>query len=1163
MSILGDVPGPTSLPVKPADSTVSTAPRAAVHSSSRPSVGSNSNASRSTLAMERQMNEMNDGLQDLKRTSEQRQMATDSTLAQILNAIQRLESASTPSPTGFTSSTPPDEKHDLSGLGVTTGLAMMASRVVSGSRSREHTRTTLYGLAKIKSANHVQPYYEDEYGQPDTLPEAYFDRATGQGRVFPHWKAPLNKQLAWLPYYLRRFKATIPHDNSELSEALRALWDEEILVLLNNGAFKTCCAAWHTITLNKTKDEIEAMKSNARRYQRTKRKATSRGGHIKAKIPSVQGPGWECLSHPKYMSQDESDDEGILTTKRPEYHAKWITNLFEAMDVLERERPRPKHQALARRVEMVKRPIPHLEHGLGSSKVTIRIPMCGISKSWHNDNPDEFQRHGHLIDINRTEKPDITAFLEKYPAGWDGGSVLDDNSKVEDVGTGLEDGWTYVEGVNFGVGAGNCEIDYSKDWEGLDYDGDEESGAVLEMGNRTALTGLPNGYSKDNIPIDPEILALDAAGNGTHSGTPDTESVLPSPVKGAPPVVTSVYDSGMPPPPPLEPHLNISQHQDHPVDATSGSSKPAKLTKQGMASSNNTADVQVANPPKRCGRPPGSKNKPKVKQPQSTFLNHCARHYALSLVLRTLNNAKTAYQDSQGRWRNTAGRYISADNASRLQQQQPTPDPLVSPAPEPRSYIPALAASSPPSLSSLVVSLDTSPAPSSIVFPPSPAIDPRPDLEPEPGYTSPYTPRRPRTWHSSLPSAPRPPRFAPGSSDEDEDEDEPAVEQPSPTVVLRNRAPLRAPDFGPAPASAQPFISPTGTQAPPSLGSAATSAMVGSSTALQDAIAAVRELKRFNGKGQPISKAEYRFYFLQATQGLADEEIARLWVNNIEYKSPAHVWLDTLRNDPNRKDKAEKWSTLQPEIEKHWPSPPLDFDAQRDAYWRDWDEHRLDLQKLKEEIESGKAGTRPLQAWAEEHKARARNVNSTDEDRVSKTIRVDLYDGWLVNLLPKRDGYYDKFDELMKDIGSISLRSLISGWEQESVISSMRSISVSAEPSLHTPPSYSRSSWRSPNTSWQPLAPPQTPARSAMLRRQNAPSRGVSFSPLVQVSHPDSTPLPPTRPLPQAPVVRDGPPHMPVPPVPPATPQTPSVSQPLFLRVFTFCSGYDGVGVGS
>ncbi|KAG9123539.1 hypothetical protein FRC07_014787, partial [Ceratobasidium sp. 392] len=454
-----------------------------------------------------------------------------------------------------------------------------------------------------------------------------------------------------------------------------------------------------------------------------------------------------------------------------------------------------------------------------------------------------------------------------------------------------------------------------------------------------------------------------------------------------------------------------------------------------------------------------------------------------------------------------------------------------------RSHTPASGTSSPPSLSALVVSLDTSPAPSSVAFPPSPALDTNLEPEPQAGYTSPYTPRKRRVRHSSLPSAPHPPWFAPGSSDKDKDE--PDLEQPSPTVVLRNRAPICAPNFGPATAPALTSTSPTGTQAPPTLGSAATSAIVGSLTALQDAIAAVRELKRFNGKGQPIPEAEYRFYFLQATQGLADKEIAKIWVNSIEYKSPAHVWLDTLRNDPNCKDAVEKWSTLQPEIEKHWPSPPLDFDAQRDAYRRDWDEHCLNLQTLKEEIESGKAGTRPLQAWAEEHKARARIVNSTDEDRVSKTIRVDLHDGWLVNLLPKRDGYYDKFDDLMKDIAAISLCSLIAGWEQESVVTSMRSMSVALEPSPYTPPNYSRPSTRSSNTSWQPLAPPQTPAQSSTPRRQNTLARGVRFSPLVQVSQPEAPP-PLPRPLPQTPLGREDPPHMPAPPAPPTMPQTPA-----------------------
>ncbi|QRW13652.1 Retrovirus-related Pol polyprotein from transposon opus [Ceratobasidium sp. AG-Ba] len=210
-----------------------------------------------------------------------------------------------------------------------------------------------------------------------------------------------------------------------------------------------------------------------------------------------------------------------------------------------------------------------------------------------------------------------------------------------------------------------------------------------------------------------------------------------------------------------------------------------------------------------------------------------------------------------------------------------------------------------------------------------------------------------------------------------------------------------------------------------------------------------------------------------------------------------------------------------------------------DAYRRDWDEHCVDLQTLKEEIKSGKAGTQPLQAWAKEHKARARNVNSTDEDRVSKTIREDLHDGWLVNLLPKRDGYYDKFDDLMKDIAAISLRSLIAGWEQESVVTSMRSMSVALEPSPYTPPNYSTPSTRSSNTSWQPLAPPQTPAQSSTPRRQNTPARGVSFSPLVQVSQPEAPP-PPPRPLPGTPLAQEDPPHMPAPPAPPTMPQTPA-----------------------
>lgn len=49
-----------------------------------------------------------------------------------------------------------------------------------------------------------------------------------------------------------------------------------------------------------------------------------RATHIKT-IASLEGPAWEYLSHPGYMSQDESDSEGGYVTKRPEHRAQWVT----------------------------------------------------------------------------------------------------------------------------------------------------------------------------------------------------------------------------------------------------------------------------------------------------------------------------------------------------------------------------------------------------------------------------------------------------------------------------------------------------------------------------------------------------------------------------------------------------------------------------------------------------------------------------------------------------------------------------------------------------------------------------------------------------------------------------------------------------------------------
>lgn len=124
-------------------------------------------------------------------------------------------------------------------------------------------------MLAIAIASEIRPYFEDDYGDPDTLPAQFVDPETNYCRPYPHWKASLVKQVAWIPTYILRFRSTVPTDQSELSTMLRGLTDEQILILLNDGPFKSACAAWRNA--KKTDLEIEAMRSNARRYQRCDR----------------------------------------------------------------------------------------------------------------------------------------------------------------------------------------------------------------------------------------------------------------------------------------------------------------------------------------------------------------------------------------------------------------------------------------------------------------------------------------------------------------------------------------------------------------------------------------------------------------------------------------------------------------------------------------------------------------------------------------------------------------------------------------------------------------------------------------------------------------------------------------------------------------------------
>jgi hypothetical protein len=101
--------------------------------------------------------------------------------------------------------------------------------------------------------------------EPGTLPEQFMAPFTKYCQAYPHRKVWLTKQPTWVSMFMLHFCPTIPNDYSELSNCLRDLSDEQIVILLSNWPSRTTQIAWRN--MKKTDTELEAMRLNACWYQ--------------------------------------------------------------------------------------------------------------------------------------------------------------------------------------------------------------------------------------------------------------------------------------------------------------------------------------------------------------------------------------------------------------------------------------------------------------------------------------------------------------------------------------------------------------------------------------------------------------------------------------------------------------------------------------------------------------------------------------------------------------------------------------------------------------------------------------------------------------------------------------------------------------------------------
>ncbi|KAG9120485.1 hypothetical protein FRC07_004010 [Ceratobasidium sp. 392] len=460
-------------------------------------------AFRPSRMLEHQVNEMTSTLEEYISAAAERSQEIQNTLSAALATIARLEA-------------------QVSSMQANVGVTP-----VHNNSCKEHPRRVFYCMLGIQAAQHVWAFFEDAYSQPDTLPVQFRDPNTGFIQPYPHWLAPLTRQVAWIPTYISRFKAMIPNDQTALSKTLRDLSDKQIIILLYDGPFKTACAAWRLS--KKTEEEMRQMQSETRRYQRGKRKVAMRSRYIQ-NIPALQSPEWGFLYHSGYMSLDESNNEGNLLTKIPSTCSQW------------------NHQ-------IVNAPIPHLERGTGSAKVSVCVAEGAISKSWRASHSDYVARFAHLINASETCKPNVLDFLERHPL-----SLLDCNEdknlikEEEHLKTDMEE-----------------DAPIWKETAPIEYNGDEESGMMLETMElrRSKASELETGPAEEDIPIDPWLL-----GEPTHSDGPLAQhKSSPPPIEEAVEMLTHSIDEphhpymplpppasgmlppppapGMPPPPPL------------------------------------------------------------------------------------------------------------------------------------------------------------------------------------------------------------------------------------------------------------------------------------------------------------------------------------------------------------------------------------------------------------------------------------------------------------------------------------------------------------------------------------------------------------------------------------------------------------------------------------
>ncbi|KAF8759912.1 hypothetical protein RHS01_01388 [Rhizoctonia solani] len=599
-------------------------PSSSLHPDNSQTLASGLARGRSVVTLERQVNELSTKLEAYQEASNAQQKLTNERLSDLFNLLsQRIpvspahEPGSAPiiragQPSLAPQNVAPDQvipARDalMSNPMPWPELAEIISVVTTLSPPElgglknaifEHNRKAWCRMLRCNNAGDISPPFEDQFGQPDTLPLIAIDPVTKYCHPFPHWNFSLASQIIWIPTFLSWFRAMIPNNNSELSLALSSLSDKDICILMERGPWKTARGAWRT--MNKSPEALAESRAIRLKYHKSARKATIRLEYIRT-IPALQGQEFEFLTAHNYMSEEEEVD-GVTLVRRPAFRASWVNNLFDAIQSAELDRLRSRNgQSFSpspRQVLVVEAPIPKLERSTGRIKAAVLIAASSFSKSWKNKHISIYEQAAHrhprpsidgTPDVQETSN---TCGLDRRRTGCaQTGSFSDVSHDIDsEPEVGEYDGAYGRRAQTDDIKSTEQEIAQStrNDSNNLLEPTNHENGhdARYNFANKTILVS-------NHVPVD--------APDRPPFVTEEVAKALDHTIAAA-----SNQAFSMPPPPVLTVPIDVLLSENHDI----GADTIQQLLRTKDEQQSQLTDSKRAAPKKR-GRPPGAKNKPK------------------------------------------------------------------------------------------------------------------------------------------------------------------------------------------------------------------------------------------------------------------------------------------------------------------------------------------------------------------------------------------------------------------------------------------------------------------------------------------------------------------------------------------------------------------------